>query len=210
MNTDDIKVVADDLIFLRQWDSAIPEGDIRRGSAVLRRLLVEDAYGQAWRAVGEPGQPSLVAVDISSIPVDDVIYAIAAGADFRGVSTASMLRNRGSRPVGNLGPPLTKTGYPGETLFSLSEFLASPSGMVGGRSFTRRDVIKYISNVKGGVHLGRTDKKAETKLVSRLAKIEKKLIIQNSDALLVEILAIAQALARADDTEKFVRLVREL
>lgn len=204
MTPDEIKIVADDLLFLRQWNSAIPEGDIRRGSAVLRRLLVDDAYGQAWRAVGEAGQPSLVAVDISPIPAADVVYAIAAGANFRGMSMACMLLNKGTKPVGNLGPPLTENGYPGEQLFSVSEFLSSRSGIVDGRTFTRREVIKYISNVKGGVHLGRTEKKAEKKLVARLGKIEKKLLIHNTDALLVEILAIAQALARADDTDKFV------
>ena len=208
MTPDEVKIVADDLEFLKQWNSDIPEGDIRRGSAVLRRLLVEDAYGRAWRSIGKPKQPTLVAVDITPISdpavIGEVIYAIAAGADFRGVSTACMLLNKGTKPLGTLGPPLTKNGYPGERSFTISEFLSSPSGVVAGRSFTRREVIKYISNVKGGVHLGITEKKAEKKLVARLGKIEKKLLVHTTDGLLVETLAIAQALARADETQEFI------
>ena len=212
MTPDEIRIVADDLNYLKQWDSDIPEGDIRRGSAVLRRLFVDDAYGTAWRAVGESKQPHLVAVDISSIAaaevIDQVVYAIAAGANFRGISTACMVMNKGSKPVGSLGPPLSTDGYPGEREFSLSEFLQSPSGVVEGRVFTRREVIKYISNVKGGVHLGKTEKKAEKKLVARLAKIEKKISVHYTDGLLVETLAIGQALARAKDTEHFINVAK--
>lgn len=208
MKSDEIRIVANDLDFLRRWGSDIDEDDIRRGSAVLRRLLVEDAFGKAWRAVGESGQPSVVAIDISHISPADVIYAIAAGANFRGVDTACMFRNNGTRPIGDFGPPITEGGYPGESLLSLSEFLSSPSGYVGGRTFSRRDVIKYISNVRGGVHLGQSEKKAEKKLIARIGKIEDKLQVHNTDALLVEILAIGQALARAEDSDKFVRLVQ--
>ena len=53
MDATDIAIVAEDLIHLRDdWGGEITDAQIRRGSAVLRRLLVEDAYGQAWRAAG--------------------------------------------------------------------------------------------------------------------------------------------------------------
>ena len=155
MTPDDAKLIADDLQYLRRWNPDISEGEIRRGSAVLRRLLVEDVYGQAWRFVGKPKQPKLVAVDISPIvgpeTIDDVVYAIAAGAHFRGMMTACMILNKGTKPVGSLGPPLSEDGYPGEREFVLSEYLSSSSGVVEGRAFSRREVIKYIANVRGGV-----------------------------------------------------------
>lgn len=212
MTPDDAKLVADDLQYLQRWNPDISDGEIRRGSAVLRRLLVEDVYSQAWRMVGKPQQPRLIAVDISTITrpetINDVVYAIAAGAHFRGIMTACMILNKGSKPVGSLGPPLSKDGYPGEREFTLSEYLSSSSGMVEGRAFSRREVIKYIANVRGGVHLGASEKKAERKLVARLGKIEKKLSIYTTDGLLVEIVAIAQAVARASDTQEFINVAR--
>ena len=212
MNNDDARLVVEDLEYLRQWGPEITDAEIRRGSAVLRRLLVEDAYGQAWRFVGKQKQPTLVAVDISPIAapeiIGNVVYAIAAGANFRGINIACMVLNKGSKPVGDLGPPITEDGFPGEREFALSEFLSSPSGAVASRTFSRREVIKYIANVRGGVHLGQSDRKLEKKLVARLGKIERKLSINTTDGLLVELVAIGQALARAADTEEFLRVAK--
>ncbi len=119
-----------------------------------------------------------------------------------------MILNKGSQPVDNLGPSIHDDGYPGEREFSLSEYLSSPSGVVEGRIFSRREVIKYIANIRGGVHLGASEKKAEKKLVARLGKIDRKLSIHTTDGLLVEIVAITQALVRASDTVEFIHVVR--
>jgi len=62
MTPDDLRIVADDLQYLAEWGPEISDGKIRRGSAVLRRLLVEDVYGHAWREIGKDKQPSLIAV----------------------------------------------------------------------------------------------------------------------------------------------------
>lgn len=87
MGIDDIKIVADDLQYLASWGPSISDGEIRRGSAVLRRLLVEDVYGSAWRAIGNHGQPKLLAVDLSPITTPDIlpeiVFALAAGAIIR-------------------------------------------------------------------------------------------------------------------------------
>lgn len=213
MNKNDIKIVADDLNYLATWNPDISEGDIRRGSAVLRRLLVDGVYGKAWRAIGKGKQPNVVAIDISSLTepnaLKDIKYVVAAGAKFRGADFAVMLVNKGTRPIGNLGPPMTPDGYPGEREFSLTEFVASPSGAVDGRVFLRREVIQYIANVRGGVHQDDSGKTAR-KLTARLGKIERKLAIADTDALLVEIVAIAQAVARASDTAEFVKVADAL
>lgn len=212
MDRDGLLAVADDLKFLSGWGPEIADGDIRRGSATLRRLLVEDAYGMAWRAVGFARQPTLVAVDLWNLVPSDSIniieFALAAGAEFRGVYLAAMVVNRG-----NTAPPapnpavLRSDGYPGERQYELSEYMGSVSGIVGGLTFTRRDVIKYIANVKGGVHLSPKQRKREEKLVNRLGKIEKKMMVHNSDGLLVELVAIAQAVGRSDDSRTYVEKV---
>jgi hypothetical protein len=208
LDIEDAKTVADDIEYLGTWDPDIAEGEIRRGSAVLRRLLIEDAYGQAWRYVGKERQPKLIAVDLSPFTQPDILsqvkYAIALGANFRGAKMACALVGKGSTPLGGLGAPIREDGYPGEREFSLSEFLTSPSGIVDGKVFSRSDVIKYIANVRGGVHLGRSARRAEKKLVARLGKIDKKLTVQVTDALLVELVATVQAIAMSRDAADFI------
>lgn len=52
MTRDDLRLVAEDLEYLAEWGPDITDREIRHGSAVLRRLLVEGVYGTAWRAIG--------------------------------------------------------------------------------------------------------------------------------------------------------------
>jgi hypothetical protein len=211
MDNDSLIAVAEDIQYLGTWGSDISNAEIRRGTAILRRLLVEDAYGAAWRAVGEEKQPSLIAVDLSLMlgeQANDAVYALAGGALFRGMYMACSLLNKGSKPIGGSPPPaIRENGYPFERFFTLSEYLSSPSGVVEGRSFNRREVIKYIANIKGGVHLSAQQRKQEEKLIARLGKIEKKIMVHNTDGLLVEAVAIAQALGTSDDAKKFINKV---
>lgn len=214
MDYDSLIAVAEDLEYLAQWGADISNAEIRRGTAILRRLLVEDSYGAAWRAIGEDKQPSLPAVDLSLFLGNDgreVVYALAGGANLRGIQMACMILNKGSKAIGETPPePIRENGYPFERLFTLSEYLSSTSGVVDGRSFNRREVIKYLANVKGGVHLSAQQRKAEEKLISRLGKIEKKMMIHNTDGLLVEAVACAQSLGNSEDANVFVNKVRTL
>lgn len=212
MDVDDLHSVADDLKFLQDsWGQHISDGDIRRGSAVLRRLLVEDVYGSAWRAAGFEKEPRLIAVDLmqllGSIPLHNVNIGLAGGAHLKGMQVAGLLMARGVHTPAGKHPHVPPDSYPGAREYSLSDFLKSPSGVVDGRTFTRREVIKYIANIKGGVHLGGKRRKAEAKLVARLGKIEKRIRVQMSDGLLVEIVAIAQALAKSENAKQFIAKV---
>jgi hypothetical protein len=214
MDHDSLVAVAEDLEYLSQWGSEITPGEIRRGSAVLRRLLVEDAYGSAWRAIGRAKQPSLIAVGLELLLGSDsnkVTYALAGGAHFRGMQMACMLLNKGATAIGGSPPPpIREDGYPFDRVFTLSEYLSSHSGVVEGHSFNRREVIKYLANVKGGVHLSAQQRKAEEKLIARLGKIEKKILVHNTDGLLVEAVAIAQALGSSADAKRYVQHVKSL
>ncbi|MBV8656407.1 MAG: hypothetical protein JO142_01145 [Burkholderiales bacterium] len=214
MDYDSLVIVAEDLEYLAHWGADISNAEIRRGTAVLRRLLVEDSYGAAWRAIGETKQPSLPAVDLSLIlgnDANEVIYALAGGANFRGVKMACHMLHKGSKAIGGEPPePIREDGYPFERMFTLSEYLSSMSGVVDGRSFNRREMIKYLANVKGGVHLNAQQSKAEAKLIARLGKIEKKIMVHSTDGLLVEAVACAQSLGNAEDAKHFVQKVRAL
>lgn len=212
MTNDDLRIVADDLQFLSEWGEEITDREIRHGSAVLRRLLVEDVYGHAWRGTGNTKQPRLIAVNLSPVATPDNIshieFALAAGAEFRGMQIACMLKNVGRQSFGTLMFPARENGYPGEYEFPLSNYLSSLSGVVDGEPFTRRDVIKYIANVKGGVHLSSKRRRAEKELVARLGKIEKRMTIHTTDGLLVELVAIGQAVGGSKDASKFIDYVQ--
>lgn len=214
MDYDSLVAIAEDLEYLAQWGSDISNAEIRRGTAILRRLLVEDSYGAAWRAVGNIKQPSLPAVDLSLLlgnDTDQVVYALAGGAHFRGIQMACMMLNKGNKLIGGTPPPsIRDDGYPFERMFTLSEYLSSMAGVVDGRTFNRREVIKYLANVKGGVHLSAQQRKAEEKLIARLGKIEKKMMVHHTDGLLVEAVACAQSLGSSADAKAFIQSVRSL
>ena len=214
MNTESIIAVAEDLAYLACWTGDIPEPEIRRGTAVLRRLLIEDAYGAAWRAIGRPKQPAVIAVDLNQMlggNVWQIHVALAGGACFRGVQIGSTVGRRGG-VVTSVAPaaPIRANGYPFDRQYTLSDFLASPAGIVDDRPFTRREVIRYIANVKGGVHLSTEVRKSEAKLVERLSRAEKRIRVQHVDGLLVEVVAIAQALGSSEDAKSFMHNVLEV
>ena len=212
MDRDSLVAVAEDLEYLGTWGPNIPDADIRRGSAILRRLLVEDAYGTAWRAAGFERQPSLIAVDfhcmLGTLPLQQVIAGLAGGARFRGMFFAGFINNRPPGVPDGFSQPLRADGYPCERPFTLSELLKSPSGAVDGRPFERQNVIKYIANVKGGVHLSAQQRNAEVKLVERMGKMERRLVVDGTEGLLFELVAIGQALGQSENAKTYIAHVR--
>ena len=57
-----VKIVAEDLNYLlNEWDQEISDDSLRRNSTVLRRLLVEGDYSNAWRMIGLEKEPKICA-----------------------------------------------------------------------------------------------------------------------------------------------------
>jgi len=189
MNEEEIKHVAEDLVYLRdEWGGNIQEAQIRRGSGILRRLLVEDDYGKAWRSVGFKGEPSLLAVSleglISRYQASAIRVALAGGVLYQGVQMIGyLLAEQNGRPEFSIflkesGDVVYGNGnFPGKERYSLSEFLRSAAGVAQGQKVSRRDIIKYIANVKSGVHSSGSQRQSEKTLISRMKKFEKKVIM---------------------------------
>jgi hypothetical protein len=212
MDQDSLRIVAEDLQFLAGWNSGISAPEIRRGSATLRRLLIEGAYSSAWRAAGFEREPSLIAVDLSNVvaPSDlgQVVFVLAAGAEFRGRCIASAMLNTGPSPPPPINDAVLRPdGFPGERVFRLSEYLRSASAYAFGEWITRGEVVKYIANVRGGVHLSQSQKKSEAVLVERVSPIERRIIVFETEGLLVELVAIAQAIGRSEDARRLIHEV---
>jgi hypothetical protein len=208
MNPGDIQAISEDLEFLKShWGENISDSEARRGSAILRRLLAEDVYGKGWRALGFQKEPKVIAVDIKNVlgqaPQSDVELALAGGVTIGGVSMFGVTILKRDHKA-NLGAPITPNGFPGEREFTISEYLKSETGILRGHAATRRDVIKYFANVKGGVHLGPSQKAEEKKLVARMEKFEKKVSLLRKDGLLCELIAIGHSVGRSPDTQRFL------
>lgn len=223
MSPEDLQAVVEDLEHLRDdWGPGLTDPQARRGSAVLRRLLVEGVYGQAWRNAGFTKEPKVVAVTIEShighLLPSEVIMAMAGGVRFAGIDFGGAFFAKSSKQQLKPSEPLTPDGFPGEREYPLSGYLASTAALAQGRVATRRDIIKYYANVKGGVHLGRKERKREAKLIRRMEKFERKFTfvgwgnanpLLEREGLLVELICIAQAVGRSPDTIAFLETARK-
>lgn len=215
MNSDYLIVIAEDLELLKNsWTHQYPEPDIRRGSAILRRLLVDNEYMHAWKQVGFERQPTLNAVDLSSliegIPESQIIVSLAMGAHYRDAYWAGICLTSNNMRIKNHDSKFNSQSYPGERTYYLSEYLSSSSGIANSKHITRKDIIKYVANVLGGVHINSKQRKQEAKLVARVEKFHKKIQLQKSDGLLIELTAIAQAIGQSADCSRLIAKIRSV
>jgi hypothetical protein len=215
MNNQEIKIVAEDLEYLRDgWGPDIPEPDIRRGSAILRRLLVESAFSEAWRSAGFKNQPKIIAVDLLNFVdenyLKDIECCLAWGANFRGGFMLGPCITR--NPMSQKMPPpgIRADGFPGEREFTIPELMESIAGISEGKAVKRREIIKYIANVKGGIHLRSKKRKEEIILIKKIEKFENRINAHTSDGLLVETVAIAQAVGQSDDANKLINYAKSI
>ena len=212
MDTGQICTVVEDLEYLRDvWKDTIPDAEIRRGSAALRRLLVEDELGRAWRGTGHPKQPTIPAPDLEAMlgdyPRRGVDCALAGGALHGGIYAA------GITVVDGPTPPVPATRDIELLMnrpFTLSEYLDSFCAYVKGRGIRRRDLVKYMANVKGGVHLASNShaRKREQELIARVRGLEGLVNHHSKDGLFFELLSLGQSIGKSPDCARLIAFVR--
>ena len=238
--TDPWNSIADDIQwFQTEWCTLYEppsDAEIRRGSAALRRLLVEDWLGKAWRHCGFERQPLIAGPDVLALTARDgleirhIASLIAGGATINGIQTAMI----GIARVDNVK---TGVGADAEEGFAvkqfqiardargesednelavlvnkncpLSNYLDAPGAVRRGEAISRRDIVSYFANMAGGVHLGpsKSGKEQTHALVQELInKIRADII----DGLFFELLSIGQAIGRSDDLKKLVDTIRAI
>lgn len=134
-------------------------GEIRRLSAVLRRLLVE---GGLHTVAGPRLQKQLTLSGPDRKPFYDMarrrhcIFFTSGGARLFGIDfDAQSLWNFGQVPpsaLPALEPQLDQIGFAARLSFRLDNFLSQRVLCYRGEWATRRDVIKHVANFGGGVH----------------------------------------------------------
>jgi hypothetical protein len=232
--------VAEDIEHFRGWwehSEAVDNTTIRHGSAGLRRLLVDDSAGAAWRQIGYTKSPTLQGPDLleslrqRGIPIDLIATAAAAGVRFAGMDTAFLGGYRADNPTTGI-PATAEEGFavvvtsavrkvdgatPSEMdalirrTWHLHEYLDAPGLIRKGELVNRREVIKHVANEMGGVHIH----KSTSNYRDLLTDAESKLFIENKAGfslrtMYIEVLAIGQAVGHSEDFQKLAKEIREI
>ncbi|WP_143748693.1 hypothetical protein [Mesorhizobium sophorae] len=232
--------VAEDIEwFQREWCTLYEppsDSDLRRGSAALRRLLVDNMLHAAWRHYGFPDQPTVTGPDLKALlaehrrPIRHVVSLIAGGATLNGIQFAMIGAARADNA--NTGVPAdAEEGFavevfsvsrdarngPGdsglvhltEKSFRLNDYLDAPGAVRRGTAFKRRDIIKYFANYAGGVHLdGVKMRGKEDEFYEHIAELKQKIHADTMDGLYFELLSIGQALGKSVDLQALAAKIR--
>lgn len=150
------EALIDDLAYLREKlkDTNPSPGDIRRLSAIVRRLLIDgDLQDVAGPRIGRVGltAPDSLALIRSAEAKPFQLLIVGLHSMFGSAYWAVAIE--GALPVG----AKPRTEIPGWepnrlTTLSVDSFLAQRVIQFGGEWATRGDVIKYIANFAHGVH----------------------------------------------------------
>ena len=143
----------DDLSFFRalMQSGSVTAGDIRRMSAQLRRILVDEILEQV--ASCRIGKIKVMAPDITPLVQSNKKYPIpylgVGGAAIFGVYVAMMMLDRGSKPR-----ELSGFNVGNKVTLAPADFMKQGVMVLEGQWISRRQVIRYIANVADGVHGG--------------------------------------------------------
>lgn len=236
------KSVLEDIEWLRnEWwlgqPDTLTEGHLRRGSAALHLLLIEDLLGRAWRHYGYDRQPRLIGPDIVAIArekglrLDLALACIAGGGHQNGLVFAFIGGFKIDNPstgvladadvgwalcitnisrLANDSPvtgPLTALV---ERPWYLSEYLKSPGAIRKGEIIKRREIIEYFRNYIGGSHhdLLKGAKHGLNDRYELIAELSH-VIADIRDGLYFELLSMGQSVARSPDVLVLVDKIRQ-
>jgi hypothetical protein len=232
--------IAEDLEwFQKEWCTLYEppsEGEIRRGTAALRRLLLEDWIGRAWRHFGFAKQPSIVGPDLLPLAARDghkiehISSLFAGGATINGIQLAMIGLARVFNPTTGASAD-AETGFAVkqfciarkassghredndldalvEKSWHLSKYLEAPGAVRRGEVISRRDIVGYFANVGGGVHLG-SSKKEKKRVHDLVQELLNKIGADTMDGVFFELLSIGQAIGRSDDLRRLVTAIRD-
>ncbi len=175
----------DDLSFFRELlgRQVLTSGDIRRASAQLRRILVEDDLGK----IASPRTGKVTVLAPNHLPFLDVnkaqkylVFSLGH-VSLLGVELAAVGAIDGTADDSTIRPQ----SYDQEARHSLalSAFLTQPSIAIDGEWYSRREIIKYAANVASGVHSGeRLDPRQE-----RLQKRRYAISFSGSESLTIRV-----------------------
>jgi hypothetical protein len=192
-----------------------PECDdhqLRRVSVQLRRLLVENTFIQSWKLLQlQPKSPVVVAPRLRAEGLGQHDFAVAGGGTIGGLAIA----NARFMPGRTLSAEAAKAIYEREKndmaySFSLSEYKDSCAVYVTDLKISRRQLVQYVANKKGGAHLDHKRKKDEEAYSALDVALAGPVVfgggpnLPGKNAVYLELLSIGQFLTNSPDTKRFL------
>ena len=202
-----VRIVADDLQYLRkEWNGDIDDPALRRGSTVLRRLLVHGDLQRAWKGLGLAGEPKIegfsVEPTLRTFDGKRIVIATAGGAVHKGVQLSGQvmldygMTDEEALAHRNLGIPVLT--------LPLGLFVEGVCMVVRGERVRRRHVINYVANKLGGDHYDPArGKRRDDRIYSLLDQFSAKLLLLGKPVVYFELLSIGQAIANSTDVAKY-------
>lgn len=203
--------IAEDIRYLqRTWTGGASDAELRRGSAILRRFLVDGGQGllfRAWREYGFSGQPTIVGPDLRASAGDDlsiIVLGLAGGGNVGGTYSANIVLNKGPETV---EPLPVEDGTTSERNWRLLDFIEAPSIIVAGETVSRREVVKFFANYLGGVHQSDRVRKGDEEMVERIRKIGGVVEAFRKEGMMFELLSIGQLVVGSEDIDRLAEAI---
>jgi hypothetical protein len=199
-----VQIVKADLEWLAKafGDGTDDRDELRRSSAVVRRLLVDGLLQQARKEAGATGQPTLDIYPLSQIldmsHLGEVTLVAAMGWRIGSRQLGPSSFGEGDLPA--LPEPIVVASI------TLPRFLGAPCLVTHGHSVTRRQVIKYVANKMGGVHFDTRRNRAGDDYIEYLERLDDFMIFEPIGLVDSVILSIIQALVSSHSVMEPFRL----
>ena len=186
---DKARHLIEDLAYLREMvgRDQLEAPELRRASAVLRRLLVDgDLVEVAGPRLGRLmiSSPDLGplhrANDSEAIP-----FVAAAGASLVGIEMQALIVNAGTKPRN-----LPEYKPDARVQLALENFLKQRVICLNGEWVTRHQIIKFVANVGSGVHSGAPEE-AEDRLIHRMRSACKMEMVDEMPSISVNLSALS-------------------
>jgi len=231
--------VAEDIEWFRDvWlTTELQPSELRRGSATLRRLLVDGLLHDAWKLHEMAAFPTVAGPDLLAIAalygheVRHGVSVIAGGAVRTGVVTCAFgawkVRNAttgvGPDADGGFGVSVEqmarRAGIPteknellaiAEKVQKIGKYLGNAGAIRRGHAISRRSIIQYFANYAGGVHLDKIKATNPNKHATFLLieELEKSAQMSDLNGVFYELLSIGQAVGRSETLLELAAVIR--
>jgi hypothetical protein len=198
-----LRTIGEDLAHLGTWGPLTEHDVARRGSSILRRLIVEGWLQRAWKVAGFQHEPMIPAFDLNAAygkHRDEIQIALAGGLP----ETQGWVGHGFVMSVGREPPDRDADRARINQNFPLQQFRSSASAFVGSATISREDVIRYYANIAGGVHLqvSASIRRQEEALMKRIQPLIGRIEVSKRDGIDHELLSIGYLLGHAPDCMK--------
>jgi hypothetical protein len=205
-----VENVISDLRYIKKdWNESVEDDELRRGSTVLRRLLIDKELAQALRASGLNSNPMLEASTldpiIKSISRDKIRFASAGGARYKGIELRGWYFARTAKSQKEIKREYER-GIPSVSI-SIHDFVEAPCLILYGEIILRRQLIQYVAHKLGGAHTDdKRDRKKDRPYIL-MDKARKEFKLADKSLIYFELLSIGQALSASSELEVFMNSI---